>query len=381
MPASFRIRVEAAIGILLRLTEGRSPSGSPASPLLSRSDNSVHAFRLLPRSDNSVHAFRCSAKGGEQGPLRGYCRPMTNVMEQSQPGLVRDLDTQLRAVVALWESSDAVSEQTRRRATETVVRFSRRVSQSNVTSFADVSPAQCTEFVHARTRDGREPELATKHARRVALHSFYRGLRELGITDRDPAIDVALPPRTTRAARPLTDDEVVLCRTTSRLGRAGAASLQRAVAWSLAETTAITSEISAIRITDVDDPTSPRHVQLPGTKRTSARVGELSEWGSTIVARQITYLRSIDADEDTLLTYKGKGRPGQHVAQAAVCNAIAATLEASGLAEQPDVRPASVRNWAGRRLYDTGVRLEDVARRMGHRSIDACVEDIALEWR
>jgi len=306
---------------------------------------------------------------------------MTNVIEVAAPAEQVELDSQVRAIAALWESSDAVSEQTRLRAIEMVARFARRLAQSGVTSFEDASVAACTDFVHSRTRDGRHPELATKHARRVALHSLYRALRELGVTDRDPSIDIQLPPRTTRAARPLTDDEIVLCRTASRLGRAGASTLQRAVAWALAETTAVTSEISTIRITDVDDVASPQWVSLPGTKRADARLGELSTWGAKMIARQVTYLRGIGADDDTLLTYKGKGRPGQHVAQAAVCNAIAATLESSGLADEADVRPASVRNWAGRSLYDNGARLEDVARRMGHRSLDACAEDIALEWR
>ena len=306
---------------------------------------------------------------------------MTNLLTDPTPAVIRDLDDEVRAVHSLWEASPEVAEQTRLWASETVARFAKRLHGSGTGSFAEATPQQCTDFVHSRTRDGREPQLTTKHARRVALHSLYRALRDLGITDRDPAIDVSLPPRTTRSARPLTDDEIVLCRTSARLGRAGAASLQRAVAWALAETTAITSEISTIRIRDVNDPIAPRWVRLPGTKRADARDGELSDWGTVMLTRQIAYLRGIGADEDTLLTYKGAGRPGQHVAQAAVCNAIAATLETSGLADEADVRPASVRNWAGRRLYDNGMPLEEVARRMGHRSLDACAEDVALEWR
>ncbi len=306
---------------------------------------------------------------------------MTDVVNERKTQGSGCLDAQLCDVVKLWESTDGFSEQTRARAVETVTRFAARLRAGDLTSFAQASPAHCTDFVHARTRDGREPQLATKHARRVALHSLYRALRELGVSDRDPAIDVELPSRTRRTARPLTDDEIVLCRMSSRLGQAGAASLQRAVSWAIAETTAITSEISAIRISDVDDRDAPAWVQLPGTKRAQARPGELSDWGALIVARQISYLASIGAEDNTLLTYKGRGRPGQHVAQAAVCNAIAATLESAGLADESDVRPASVRNWAGRRIYDSGRPLEEVARRMGHRSLDACAEDIALEWR
>ena len=69
------------------------------------------------------------------------------------------------------------------------------------------------------------------------------------------------------------------------------------------------------------------------------------------------------------------------VAQASACNAVGAVLTLSGLSAEPDVRPASLRNWAGRRLYDDGLPLEQVARRMGARSLDTVAADIALDWR
>jgi integrase/recombinase XerC len=153
------------------------------------------------------------------------------------------------------------------------------------------------------------------------------------------------------------------------------------VAWALAEATAVTSEISTVRLADLDDPSGPRWVELPGTRRHDARLGELSDWGATVVARQARLLRDRGLPAGTLLTYRGTGQPGQHIAQAAVCNAIAAVLTAAGLGDEPDVRPSSVRNWAGRRLYNAGLPLERVARRLGARSLDAAAEDIALDWR
>ncbi len=161
----------------------------------------------------------------------------------------------------------------------------------------------------------------------------------------------------------MTDDEVTLARVTARLGDAGTRSLQRAVCWALAEATAVTSEISAIRVRDVDDARAPRWVQLPGTRRPDPRAGELTDWGSLIVARQVQALTQARHTSATLLTYKGRGAPGEAGAQASVCNAIGAVLDSAGLAREPDVRPASVRNWAGRRLYDSGLPLEQVALR------------------
>ena len=57
------------------------------------------------------------------------------------------------------------------------------------------------------------------------------------------------------------------------------------------------------------------------------------------------------------------------------------TRRLAALTEEPDVRPASLRNWAGRRLYEAGMPIEHVARRMGSRSLDSVASDIALDWR
>ena len=67
--------------------------------------------------------------------------------------------------------------------------------------------------------------------------------------------------------------------------------------------------------------------------------------------------------------------------QASVCNALGAVLDLAGLAVEPDVRPASLRHWAGRELFDAGASIQEVARRLGARSLDTAAEDIALDWR
>jgi integrase/recombinase XerC len=292
-----------------------------------------------------------------------------------------DLGQQLDRVRLHWETGGEFSDQTLLRCGETATRFVRRLQAQGVTRFEDVDATHCQGFLDARTTTGQQPELTTRHARRTALRMLFRALRELGVPVGDPTLDLRLPARTATAARPLTDDEITLGRASARLGGAGSANLQRAVAWALAEATAVTSEISAIRVTHVDDRTHPRWVHLPGTRRHDARLGELTSWGSVIVARQLQLFADQALPASTLLTYRGRGEPGQHVAQAAACNALGAVLDLAGLSAEDDVRPASVRNWAGRHLYDAGMPLEQVARRMGTRSLDTCAEDIALQWR
>jgi integrase/recombinase XerC len=291
------------------------------------------------------------------------------------------LGPQVEAARARWVASGDFSGQTLARACEIADRFAHRLAAQGVSTFADVDAAHCQGFVDAPTTSGAPPELTTRHARRTALRMLFRSLREAGICAVDPTVDLRLPARSVTAARPLSDVEVTLCRASARLGEAGAVSLQRATAWALAETTAMTSEISRIRLSDVDDPHAPRWVQLPGTRRLDPRLGQLTDWGAAIVARQLRVLAGNQAGPHTLLTYRGRGVPGQDKAQSATCNAIGAILDLAGLSSEPDIRPASVRNWAGRRLYDGGMPIEQVARRMGCWSLDTAATAIALTWR
>jgi integrase/recombinase XerC len=283
-------------------------------------------------------------------------------------------------VIAQWRAERLISEQTLLRASETITRYARRLQHRGVQRFGQETPEDAAAFVQARTADGRPPELATMHARRTCVRMLYRTLRSRGWHDGDPTLDLTLPARGARTARPLTADEVALCRLSSRLG-SGARSLRLAVCWALGETTAVSSEISALRLRDVDDAQSPTVVQLPGTHRHDPRTGALSPWGQTVLARHVGALLAAGAGPSTLLAYTGAAAPGGHVSQASVCNALGAVLEQAGLSGESDVRPASLRHWAGRELFDGGARIEEVARRLGARSLDSAAEDVALTWR
>ncbi|MGH1561451.1 hypothetical protein [Mumia sp. DW29H23] len=292
----------------------------------------------------------------------------------------RGVDDLVDQAVTAWSTGDDFTAQTLDRCGETVRRFARRLSAQHVTSAAAITLEHCRGFVDAPTTKGVPPELTTRHARRTALRMLFRTWRDLGHDVGDPTLDLHLPARTATAARPLTDPEITLCRASARLGGAGGASLQRAVCWALGEATAVSSEISAIRVGDVDDRQAPRWIRLPGTRRHNPRLGELTGWGTIIVARQLDLLDQRHSTPATLLTYRGQGVPGEAVAQAAVCNALGAVLTLAGLAAERDVRPASVRNWAGRQLYDHGMPIERVARRLGARSLDTIATDIGLDW-
>lgn len=289
------------------------------------------------------------------------------------------LNLGFRKIVDAWGASDDFTGQTRTRATETLGRFTARAGKTGVATWQEVDPRTCAGFITAHTSDGRAAELATQHARRTVLRMAFRTLRGLGHPVGDPTIDVVLPARSTRQARPLTDDEVVLCRVASRLS--GPPTLRRAVTWALAEATAVTSEIPQVRICDVDDPTAPTRVRLPGNHRHDPRWGVFTEWGSAMVARHIDALTAKGATPETRLVYAGRANPAQDKAQASACNAVGHVLDTAGFTGQADVRPASIRGWIGRNLYDQGHSLQEIALALGNRSLDATADAIGLDWR
>ena len=52
----------------------------------------------------------------------------------------------------------------------------------------------------------------------------------------------------------------------------------------------------------------------------------------------------------------------------------------AGIGREPDVRPGSVVAWAGRRIFDETESIEEVARRLGIRSLDRAARFIGWGW-
>lgn len=305
---------------------------------------------------------------------------MTTLMPTGGPA--GDLHSyEVARVVQVWHDSGLYTDQTLTRSQETLTRFAARLSAQGIGSLEDADEVACEGFIQAFTADRRPPEPATRHARRGVLRMAFRALRTQGVPVGDPTLDLALPSKAGLPARPLTDEEVQSGRLASRMGAAGSSSLHRAVVWALAEATAVTSEVSAVRVADFDDPENPTLVELPGAARVSPRVVALTDWGALILSRHLAALKDSGADAATPVAYRGAAEPGQAVAQAATANAVAATLRAAGLRGDPRVKPASVRAWAGRRHHQRTGSIEETARLLGSKSLDATATVIGLDWR
>ena len=247
-----------------------------------------------------------------------------------------------------------------------------------------VTPELVAGFVRATLPEGESPSASTMRARRAAVRVLFAQLRAQGLQVGDPTLDLAVPGRRRRGARPLSDEEIVLGRMTAQL-RSSSGGGYASVGWALAEAGAVSSEIARVRVADLDDPDRPGLVRLPGTRRLDGRAAELTGWGSEVLAARARALRSCGRGQG-LLAYQGAAPPGAAVSQSAICTSMRAVLLTAGLLEVAgeapgDVRPVSVRHWAGRRRYDAGMPLEAVARWLGMRSLDAAAYDLAIDWR
>jgi integrase len=271
-------------------------------------------------------------------------------------------------VVAI-EASPLLSVQTRSRFVATADRFFSFCGRGyGLRSIDEVTAEIARAFVLA-TLEEREPSIATMHLRRAVLRFVFRQARELGLVDHDPCVDLVLPPRSSLSARPLTDDEIAVCRSYSLTSLTNT---RTPAAWALAEATARTAEIPHIRVRDVD--LGSRRVWLHSSPRTVERWAPLTSWGVVQLARRVAMFDGADAP----LVYAAKGSAAS--GQASSCIAVSDTLVRAGLGGEPDLRPVSVAAWAGRVLLDETGRIDAVARLLGVRSLDRAARIVAWDW-
>lgn len=204
------------------------------------------------------------------------------------------------------------------------------------------------------------------------LRVLFRVARlQLGF-DADPTMDVVLPPRSGLVARPLTNDEVALGRS---FALHTLVATRQPAAWALGEATATTAELPHIVVGDLDlDCSNGPRVWLHGSRKRDERWGYLDDWGALQLQRRASALRGTDR-----LIYQGSNNEAD--GQRSCCLAITETLTRTGLAGEPDVRPSSLVAWAGRVVFEETDRIEEVARRLGVRSLDAAARFIAFDWR
>ncbi len=275
------------------------------------------------------------------------------------------------AELRLRLDADSASRDQAARTGRIIERFAQFAATGcGIGSLADVSSEVASRFLRATCGDGTPPSVSTMHWRRTSLRLLFRAGRDAGLVAGDPTLDLALPARSSLTARPLSDDEVALCRSVAQWSLTGT---RRAAIWALAEATCRSSEIPHIRPTDLD--LAAGGVRIHGGKVTDERVGQLTEWG---VERLHARLAELD-DPNSPITYSGRAAKG--AGQVAGACGVVDVLVRAGLHGEPDVRPGSVASWAGRRILDESGRIDLAAKALGVRSLDRAAEIVAWDWR
>ncbi len=281
----------------------------------------------------------------------------------------------LQVILKRLKKTD-LADQSIPRVAETMARFTAYLERGHgIQSVHDIGKDHVSGFVFAPLPDPsgrRRPAVATMHLRRTALRLYFRIARQEGLLELDPTVDLYLPARSGVAVRPLTSDEIILCRSYSLTTLTAT---RHPAAFALAEATARSAEIPHIRVSDLD--LEGGRVWLHGSPKTEVRWGYPSQWGLLQLARRLETLKG-RTEHDPRLVYRGTG--SKESQQAASCISITETLERAGLAREPDVRPLSIVAWAGRCIFTETGRIDQVARRTGMRSLDGAARLIGWEW-
>jgi integrase len=273
------------------------------------------------------------------------------------------------------ERSGLLAEQSTNRLGRTMGRFGRYLEMGiGLSDLRQVRPEHADGFIHTSTSPGSGslPSVATQHFRRSVIRLLFRVARQLNLVNSDPTLDIALPARSALRRRPLTHDEIALCRSAALRTLT---ETRQPAAWALAEATARTSELPHIRNSDLD--LDGGRVWILGGSRTLPRWGALTPWGRTQVARRVQAIEGT-SDPDPLVIYAGRGSPESR--QASSCIAVSETLRRAGLSREPDLGPVSVAAWAGANVFAEGAPIDEVARRLGVRSLDRAASLICWDW-
>ena len=240
--------------------------------------------------------------------------------------------------------------------------------------WALITPELAEEWCGAGTRgrDGRarRPAVSTMTNRQWALRLMLRVAAALG-AEVDPHTAAGEPIKRTPPEvkpRPLTDAED---RRVCAYADPGVAPTMGSMAVALARAGGSAAEMPDVRRRDVD--LDAATVMFSGP---NARICQLDEWSTETIARR---LRAVLHDPDDLLCVRSNASPKR--AAQTVSAQLNKVLAAAGFANAPDISGRSLRLTAARRAFDVHNNIEDAARVLGARSLDATAEAINYQWR
>jgi integrase len=262
------------------------------------------------------------------------------------------------------------SEQTAARYRQLWGRFGNFASANKIRTVGEVGRPLVESFVRARRPDGRRPKPKTERLRIASIRRLFQIFRQYGLATGDPTMDLVQPQGPAIVARSLTPDEIDHCRSASLNTMT---STRQPTVWALAEVGGTTSEIPAVLPENLD--LGAQRIWLPGSTKTDPRWARLSPWAAAQISRRLAAI----GDAVGPIAYDGKGSAASR--QASTCVTLRRILNRAGLAGDPSVRPASIRAWLGRQVLSESGAIDEVARRLGLRSLDQAAALVGWDWR
>lgn len=238
---------------------------------------------------------------------------------------------------------------------------------AGVTTVAEmVRSGVATRYLVAPVAGGGQPKARTVESRGSALGTLFRILRDVGLLDTDPLLDVRPPSRgVTETVRPLTTPEVERCRAAAP---GTLVATREPAAWALMETGASTGEIGNVRHRDLSLAAALVRV---GINTRVERSIPLSGWA-------VMHLRRLEGSPDDWVLV-GSFTSSHDSRRTRATEMVRIVMGRAGVGG-PDVSARSVTAWAGRQVFEQTGSIEAAARRLGFASLDATAALIGHQW-
>ena len=292
------------------------------------------------------------------------------------------VDTALHAALAYWTTRrdrHELADQSLIRFTEICTRFGRFVAAHDVVFLHDVTPQLVSKFVTAkwRTKTGgvASPAAATQYLRLITVRAFFRTVIRLSLAVHDPTISLATGGRGDRLYRPIDAIEAEEIRFFSEHGTP----TRHAVTVALLLAGGRTNEVGWITAADIDPDAGT--VTVDGRGKFDSRVLPLDPWSVRVIRERTEFLTDLVSGSDpaAVVLCTGSTASDAH-RQASVGMTVKHVLRRSGIDADPAVKPRSLTAYAAQQVFDGAGRIEDAARRVGSRSLDATATHIGYQW-
>jgi len=290
--------------------------------------------------------------------------------------------TALNAAVAYWTSrrdNAELADQSLTRFTEICTRFARFVTAYDVVFLHDVTPQLVTRFVTAKpgrkTGEVVAPAAATQYLRLITVRAFFRTNIRLSLAVHDPTISLATGGRGDRLYRPIDAIEAEEIRFFSEHGTP----TRHAVTVALLLAGGRTNEVGWITAADVDLVAAT--VTVDGRGKFDSRVLPLDPWSVRVIRERTEFLTALVSglNPAAVVLCTGSTASDAH-RQASIGMTVKHVLRRSGIDADRAVKPRSLTAYAARQVFDGTGRIEDAARRVGSRSLDATATLIGYQW-